>query len=202
MRVRHDLVHTHGDGMTRCESCPVDTATPCPAASHARYCDLVTADPAVWAPRLIAKAKRVPPPVTPPSLVEQAVAVTSSMTKWIAAGRPRVSPEVQAERLAACCSCEHRDAATDHTALRALRSFRFWRWRSRSSSSTVPPWTRRKGVPAGNSDEGTPGGTCRHHVPERTDPPSARAGQARQAPVGNRASVGVAGTQGQAPAHP
>ncbi len=42
------------------------------------------------------------------SLADQTQTFLSEMAKWIAAGRPRVSPEQQAERRAICDACEHK----------------------------------------------------------------------------------------------
>lgn len=62
----------------RCPGCPTPPGTPCPAvdgvhrAPHPRYCELVAADPAVWAPKVLSRARAdagdaLPPDRTGPS---------------------------------------------------------------------------------------------------------------------------------------
>jgi len=43
----------------------------------------------------------------PPGLLKQGASVTKAMAKWIAAGKPLVTPEQLAERTAACDACPH-----------------------------------------------------------------------------------------------
>ena len=70
---------------------------------------------AVWggvAPPPDRPAREAPPP-PPHSLASKVSRLSKAMARWIAAGRPRVTDEQRAERLAICGGCEHRDARAD-----------------------------------------------------------------------------------------
>lgn len=138
----------------RCEACPLNgTATACPDPAY--YCSRVArersrtphlrfwSDAVLRAAGLEPQPQPPPAPIEPPGLATMAGNLAKSLAGHVADGGRKASPQVQAERKAACFACdEFHDHARDRcrkcgcTAMNTKRS-----WASSVCPDTPPRWT-------------------------------------------------------------
>lgn len=95
------VTYRGGTAKNRCDRCPHNELKP-PLVQLGRKTTTTAA------PTTTTKA-----PAAAPGIVAKAARLGVAMARWIAAGRPVVSADVQAQRRALCDPCPDRDAASD-----------------------------------------------------------------------------------------
>ena len=90
----------------KCSLCPIKTEEGCEGEAHP---DVICRGVEEGIPEYIALAKPVglAPPISPPSLGQQAKSFSKSVYDFISAGAPVASSEVVAQRLAICQGCDY-----------------------------------------------------------------------------------------------